>query len=52
LDQSLLVRKDMDENEHEKLSNITLRHKIPYFSRRFFFQKKPKGVLFKGATYV
>jgi len=23
-----LVRKDMDENEHERLSNITLRHKL------------------------
>jgi len=24
----LLVRKDMDVNEHERLSNITLRHKL------------------------
>jgi len=23
-----LVRKDMDVNEHERLSNITLRHKL------------------------
>jgi hypothetical protein len=25
---SLVVRKDMDVNEHERLSNITLRHKL------------------------
>ena len=25
---NLLVRKDMDVNEHERLSNITLRHKL------------------------
>ena len=24
----LVVRKDMDENEHERLSNITLEHKL------------------------
>jgi len=24
----LVVRKDMDVNEHERLSNITLRHKL------------------------
>ena len=24
------VRKDMDLNEHERLSNITLRHKLKY----------------------
>jgi len=27
-DARLLVRKDMDVNEHEKLYNLTLRHKL------------------------
>jgi hypothetical protein len=44
--------KDMDTNEHEKLSNITLRHKIPYFSKKAFFLEETKVVLFKGAAYV
>ena len=26
--EQLVVRKDMDVNEHERLSNITLRHKL------------------------
>jgi hypothetical protein len=26
--EQFVVRKDMDVNEHERLSNITLRHKI------------------------
>ena len=26
--EQLVVRKDMDLNEHERLSNITLRHKL------------------------
>ena len=26
--EQLIVRKDMDVNEHEKLYNITLRHKL------------------------
>jgi hypothetical protein len=28
LKEQLVVRKDMDVNEHERLSNITLRHKL------------------------
>ena len=28
VDFSQLVRKDMDENEHERQSNFTLRHKL------------------------
>ena len=34
----------MDENEHEKLSNITLRHKIPYFSKDAFFSRRNQKV--------
>jgi len=26
--EQIVVRKDMDVNEHERLSNITLRHKL------------------------
>ena len=28
LERKMLVRKDMDLNEHERLSNITLKHKV------------------------
>jgi hypothetical protein len=28
VEEQLVVRKDMDVNEHERLSNITLRHKL------------------------
>jgi hypothetical protein len=28
--EQLVVRKDMDVNEHERLSNITLRHPYPF----------------------
>ena len=30
-----LVRKDMDVNEHERLSNVTLRHKLKLSKGRF-----------------
>jgi hypothetical protein len=33
LERKMLVRKDMDLKEHERLSNITLKHKVKYIYR-------------------
>jgi hypothetical protein len=34
--EQLVIRKDMDVNEHERLSNFTLRHKIKVKEQHFY----------------
>ena len=47
-----IVRKDMDVNQHERLSNITLRHKLKQLNNAFIAVLQIATHNFEHMTYL